>query len=304
LPGARVPVSIALVSEPQKDKPIIPRQAWQPFTPRGVAAFSRASFTRLLFIQLTVALFVALVVLWFVALQWIPVVEHAVHAMPGTNVIRNEFLAMSNTSSLRLGGNRCLEIILDPRNAGGVSSSADISVVLTARELQLCGVLGCLDVPYQPGYVIELSRTSLEPWWGAWRKPTAALIGLGTIAALLVSWWVLGFIAAPFVKLFAFLSDRRVTFGGSWRLAMASLLPGAFLATLGIALYAFEAVDVLRLGLIYALHFVCGAAFLVTSPFFLPKGSKQNGNPFGSKAEEKSAAKNTSRDTNPFARGK
>jgi hypothetical protein len=291
------------VSKAKKDKPMIPRQAWQPFTPRGVAAFARATFTRLVLVQLSVAGLVACIVLWFVAVQWFPVVEQAVRAMPGTIVIRNGFLASTNSSSLRVAGNRCLEIILDPRDAGGMSSSADIAAVLTARELQLCGVFGCADVPYDPRYVIELSRTTIEPWWGAWRKPIIASVLVGTVATLLISWWVLGLIAAPFVRLFAFFTDRQVTFGGSWRLAMASLLPGAFLFIIAVGLYAFEVIDVLRLGLFCALHFVCGLAFVVTSPFFLPKGAKQAANPFGTAPEENVVSNDAPRDVNPFARG-
>jgi hypothetical protein len=44
------------------DTNIMPRQAWQPFTPRGVAAFAAASLGRLLLVQGLVAALVAALV--------------------------------------------------------------------------------------------------------------------------------------------------------------------------------------------------------------------------------------------------
>ena len=45
--------------------PAEPTFAWEPLTPRGVAAFARANFSRLLLVQFIVALLAAASVVWF-----------------------------------------------------------------------------------------------------------------------------------------------------------------------------------------------------------------------------------------------
>ena len=66
----------------------MPQHAWQPFTPRGVAAFAHSSATRLLAVQLVVAALVALSVTWFLSVAWIPVIEEGIRALPETGEIR------------------------------------------------------------------------------------------------------------------------------------------------------------------------------------------------------------------------
>ena len=48
--------------------------AWEPLTPRGVAAFARASWGRLWLAQLIVALLAGAVTTWFLYEEWLPVV--------------------------------------------------------------------------------------------------------------------------------------------------------------------------------------------------------------------------------------
>jgi hypothetical protein len=84
-------------------------------------------------------------------------------------------------------------------------------------------------------------------------------------------WWGLALLYAPMIKCIAFFTDRVVTWRGAWRQSAAALLPGALLVAIGLVLYSFAAVDLFRLGLIYALHLVCGLAMVATSPFFLTR---------------------------------
>src|SRR6267143_3278964 len=66
--------------------------AWQPITPRVVAAFAGASLGRLLLVELIVALLVAGAVLWFLAAAWFPTVRQAIHQLPEQGTIRNQRL--------------------------------------------------------------------------------------------------------------------------------------------------------------------------------------------------------------------
>lgn len=287
------------MSQAKPDKPITPTQAWQPFTPRGVAAYALTSGTRLFLVQCLVAIIVALTCVWFVALQWAPIVTRAIENFPGSSVIQQGVWTTTNSQPRLLAGNRYLEIILDARNVGGVSGAADVSAIVTVPALRLCGVLGCMTVPYEPDYKFTLTRPELTAWWDAWRRPIESLLGVTVALSVLVSWWLLAIIATPVVKLIAFFADRQVTWGGAWRMANAALLAGAFIVVVGILSYGIGLVDPLRLGLIYALHIVADVALIATSPFFLPKIPKLGRNPFST--SEPAPANPTPKDKNPFS---
>ncbi len=67
------------MDEPTQIRPV----AWQPLTPRGVAAFARASGGRLLLVQLLLASLAAAVVVWFLQEAWFPVIHQAIGQLPG-----------------------------------------------------------------------------------------------------------------------------------------------------------------------------------------------------------------------------
>jgi hypothetical protein len=285
------------------DKPITPAFAWQPLTPRGVAAFSRGSFTRLALVQSAAAGLVAIAVLWFLSVQWFPVVTEAIHELPPGSVIRGGRLTTSNAMPTVLAGNRTLEIVFDPLDAGGLGGSADVSVVLAGNQLRVASLAGHAALPYLRGYRIDLDRNELDPWWGAWRKAVAALAVVATILALLALWWALGTVASPLVWILAFFADKQLSLFASWRLACAALMPGALLLATGLALYGLGAIDLLRLGLFVALHFVCGLAFLCTSPFFIPPvpGTTRAKNPFNTAtSKDGPQPKPAAKPVNPF----
>src|SRR5512137_1455761 len=63
--------------------------AWQPFTLRGVAAFSITGVSRLLLVELFMALLAAAVVCWFLATSWFPVVREGIRQLPATGAIED-----------------------------------------------------------------------------------------------------------------------------------------------------------------------------------------------------------------------
>ena len=272
----------------QPDKPLTPHHAWQPFTPRGVAAFATSTLTRVVLAQLAVALAVAAAVIWFLRVAWFPVVTAAIQELPATGMIRGEGLIFGGESKLVLAQNERLAIAVNVTGDAGMGHSADLQVTFERNRVAFCGALGCWWRPYPRGYLISFNRPELEPGWGAWRAPALALMALTAVASLYVMWWSLALLYMPLVKLIAFFADRVVTWRGAWRQSAAALLPGALLVAGGIVLYGFAAIDLFQLGLLYALHVVCGFIFVVTSPFFLPKmsaGSRQK-NPFDASLPE------------------
>ena len=111
----------------------------------------------------------------------------------------------------------------------------------------------------------------LIPWWGAWERPVLALIALAVIVALMVVWMALATLYCPVAWIFAFYTNRKLGFRGSWKLSGAALMPGAMVALLGLFCYGWLRMDLLRLGLVFLLQLIAGWIYLVASPCFLPQ---------------------------------
>ena len=90
-----------------------------------------------------------------------------------------------------------------------------------------------------------------------------------------------------------------VSVAGTWRLVSAVMLPGSFVLCLGLGLYGFGAIDLLRLGVFVVLYGLCAVFFLVTSLVFLARLAKQKRNPFTMDAPADGTKKTT--EENPFS---
>jgi hypothetical protein len=286
------------VTAPQKtpDKPLTPRHAWQPFTPRGVAAFGVATLTRVVLAQCAVAGAVAIALVWFLRLAWVPVVNEAIQRLPDAGFIRRGELNYSGESPQRLAENPHLAVVVDLAGSRAVGHVADVEATFEKRRVIFRGPLGKWEREYDRGYIISFNRPELEPWWGAWCWAVLAVVALAMVLSLFLMWWSLALVYVPLVKFIAFFADRAVTWRGAWRLSAAALLPGACLVALALLLYGFGAIPLFQFGLLYALHLVVGLVFVLAGPFFLPKLSEARTmeNPFGRAGEAKPS--------NPFDR--
>jgi len=294
------------MSSPQQetDKPLTPRHAWQPLTPRGVAAFAFATSARLVFVQIIVVVLVALALVWFLRTTWFPIITEATRQLPTTASIRRAALTFPGETPVRLAENAHLAIVVDLDGSRNAATSSDLEIVFETNRVAFCGALGCRWQPYPDGFIFTLDRAVVEPAWGAWQWPIAIAVALAIGLVVFISWWVLSLLYLPFVKILIFFADRHTTWGGAWRMNAAGLLPGALLVAGGLFLYGFGVIDLLRFGLIYVLHLVAGLVFVFTSPFFLPKifRGKPEGNPFSPPADE-SSGKKAGPASNPFAGG-
>ena len=104
-----------------------PSFAWEPVTPRGVAAFARASFERLFVVQSVVALLAAAAVVWVLADGIFPTVDAAI-ATAGHG--RNHATANSTGADAPQCSPRedFLAISVDLKHSGTLRSPAQISV--------------------------------------------------------------------------------------------------------------------------------------------------------------------------------
>src|SRR5882757_928025 len=95
--------------------------AWEPFSPRGVAAFSRAPLGRLFFVHLLMAIIGGVTVGWFVSTAWFPVVHQAIHQLPSEGEVSHAELIWRGDSPVRLAGNSFLSLAVDVWHEGGLS---------------------------------------------------------------------------------------------------------------------------------------------------------------------------------------
>ncbi|MDD5140109.1 MAG: hypothetical protein PHY43_07630 [Verrucomicrobiales bacterium] len=256
--------------------------AWEPFTPRGVAAFAHARLGRLLLVQIVVALIAAASVTWFLDDNVFPVIKAAIQNLPAAGEIRSAKLDWRGDSPKLLAEGRFLAFDVDLNHDGKINSTADVQIEFGTEEIWSFALLGYAEFPYPSGQIISFNRTELEPLWGAWRSTILFVAAMATAIGLLASWWLLATIYFLPVWLLGFFVDRDLNFRRSWKLSGAALLPGALLMAAGILLYDFGAVDLVQTGFIFGAHLVLGWIYLFVSLLFVPgiPAAPPKGNPF------------------------
>src|SRR5512133_3686765 len=99
---------------------------WQPITPGGVAAFSRASLGRLLAYQFIFALVLGISVAWFVYRTVYPSMESAIQRLPQTGEIRRGNLGWDGESPVLLSEARVFSVAVDLQHTGAIRVPSDI----------------------------------------------------------------------------------------------------------------------------------------------------------------------------------
>jgi hypothetical protein len=256
--------------------------AWQPFTPRGVAAFANASFARLMVLELVVALTAAFVVIWFINANYSPTILEAIQNLPDEAALQHGKL--TNISSRVLIEKKFLSVVVDLEQSGQLGKIADFQLDLRANYFQICSLFGCAPFEY-PKENILIGRSTSEPWWGARQPVILALCGSLVAIGLLLIWATLALFYALIAKLIAYFADRQLSWSSSWRLASAAQMMAALLMSLSIVLYGLQAFDLIRFVFFFGLHFVAAWIYVVAAPFSLPNVSKTGStgaNPFSS----------------------
>lgn len=258
--------------------------AWQPLTPRGVAAFAHSPWRRLWLVQALVALAVAAGVVAFLQVAWFPVVRQAIAELPEVGEVRGGELHWTNASPRVLAENRFLALSVDLEHSGQVRSLAHFHVELGRHNILTQGLLGYLVTPYPPGWVLAANRVELTPRWEAWRFVIVVAVVLLVVGGLGVTWWGLGlFYAAPLWWV-GYFANRDLTWNGSWRLACAALLPGALVMLGAISFYTLGVMDLVQLGFIFAAHVLVGWIYAAWSLACVPRvvlADRPPRNPFG-----------------------
>jgi hypothetical protein len=251
-------------------------------TPRGVAAFARASLGRLLLVQLIVALIAAGTVVWFLQACWFPTIGEAIRGLPPQGEIRDAILAWTGPSPARLAEGRFLAIAVDLDHLGEARSPAHIQVEFGRGDFKVYTLLGNFQSAYPHIRALAFNRTALWPWWGAWAPAILAIVAGLVVGSLMVCWACLSTVYCLPAWLVGFFANRDGSLGGSWRLAGAALMPGALLMCAIVVLYGWGVLDIVRLAAAGAVHLLVGWVYLLVSALRLPRlpAVVAEGNPF------------------------
>ena len=256
--------------------------AWEPLTPRGVAAFAHAPLGRLVLVQIIVALIAAASVTWFLDDSLFPVVKTAIQNLPDAGEIRSAKLDWRGDSPKLLAEGRVLAFDVDLEHGGQINSAADVQIEFGKETIWSSALLGYVEIPYPSGQIISFNRTELEPLWGAWTSTILFAAFAAAAIGVVASWWLLATIYFLPVWILGFFVNRDLNFRRSWKLSGAGVLPGALLMAAGILLYDFGVVDLVQFGFIFGAHFVLGWIYLFVSLLFVPGiiAVLPKGNPF------------------------
>jgi hypothetical protein len=258
-----------------------PAFAWEPITPRGVAAFARASFERLFVVQAIVALLGAAAVVWILSDGIFPTINAAIGQLPDSGEIHAGKLDWRDDSPVLLAEGKILALSVDVEHGGALRSPADFQMEFGRDSVRVFSLFGETECAYPPGYVIAANQTDARPAWGAWAPDILGLAAIGTFFGLLIVWALLAtvyFLPVWFISLF---SNRDLNFRESWKLAGAALMPGALLLSLSLVLYELGGFDIVQLCFAFGMHLVMGWIYLFVAPMFLNRAlPAEKKNPF------------------------
>jgi len=256
--------------------------AWEPLTPRGVAAFARATTSRLFLVQFIVALLTAVSIVWFLHDGCFPTVSAAIQNLPVSGEIRSARLDWQGNSPQLLAEGRFIAFDVDPNHSDKIHPLADVQIEFGGETVRVFSLFGYTEWNYPPGYIIPFNRTDLEPQWGAWAMELPFMAGIMLVICLMLGWWLLATIYFVPVWVLGFFINRDLNLRQSWRLMGAALMPGALLVAAAVLLYNAGFLNFVSLGFTLAVNLILGWIYLVISLFFVPRISSMSSgvNPF------------------------
>ncbi len=268
-------------STPSSD-PRTVASAWQPFTPRGLVAFSRAGSGRVLILLWTVGLILAGTVVWFLNMAWFPAIRAAVHELPAQGQISHRELSTPRVSSHPLAEHRFLGFVVLVHDNGSTDLTSHIAVKFRKKDYEICSIFGCWRLDYPADWTIEFNRPELEPRWAAWEPILGGAAAILSFFGLLVLWMLLGFVYSFIPTIWAALKKRDLSWPASYRLCLAAQMPGALLMVIAIWSYGLGLLDVLQFLVLAVVHLVMTWAYIGFSFSFLPPrhGTSRASNPF------------------------
>lgn len=220
--------------------------------------------------QLLVAVLAAAVVVGSVHRIYGRAVEHAVAYLPEGAAIREGTLVWSATQPALLYQGPRISLVVEPSGSRETGLASDVTVTLEAHQLAVRTPAGWRAYPYPIDRLISLSPVDVTSFLLTWRTPFFLALAGAVVMGLLVSWWLLAAAYSVLLWPLALAFRRAASLGTVWRLAAASLLPGALLMIAATAIYATGQLNLVGWLLAQPLHLVVGWLYCAGSLVRLP----------------------------------
>jgi hypothetical protein len=235
----------------------------------------------LLVVELLAAVVVSASVVWFMHRSYSPVILQAVDKIPETaRIVRGR---LEGVPSSLIFESKFLAIAVTPDSDHEIGQGADLQIQFRQTDFCLNSVFRSdwgLEFDYGTETSLDLGRSRLEPWWGAWQPVVWTAIGVALVPALLLLWALVAAVYMVPAWALAWFGDRSLSWTGAWRLCSAALMPGSLLLASAILSYGWRALDLLGLSLFYLAHLIMGWVYLVggvrATPRLFAETSKQN----------------------------
>jgi len=240
-----------------------------PLTPIGLGLLARSGWNLILSIQVAFGLFIGLWVAWLIHTQVYPALEAAISRSPETAVLHQGIIHGFQNGNLSY--TPMISISVDVEGAGENIQPSDFQFTITKDRLVIGSFLGSMEMFFPANGTIKLGRSSLEPWWGAWKSIFSVGIVLGVGLSLLLGWNILSLLYFVPLKLLAFILDRRLSWSWSFHLANLIQIPAAIFMVFVIFLYGIRTIDLIRFALLYGVHWVITLLYMFFTPLFLER---------------------------------
>ncbi|MGO8696387.1 MAG: hypothetical protein ACLQVY_01525 [Limisphaerales bacterium] len=268
---------------PPADGSAVPAAGWQPLTFGGVAVFAGVRLGRLLVVELLVAAILSASAVWFMHRSYSPVILQAIDKMPETaRIVRGQ---LQGVPSALISESKFLAIAVTPDADHEIGQGADLQIQLRRTDFCANSVFRSdwgLEFDYGSGTSLDLGRSQLEPWWGAWQPVVWTAFGVALVPVLLLIWALVGVVYMVPAFVIAWFTDRNLSWMGAWQLSSAALMPGTLLLAAAIFSYGWRAVDLLGFAFFYLAHLILGWVYLAGSVRATPRLSVETAkrNPF------------------------
>ncbi|MGC8742936.1 MAG: hypothetical protein ACP5T0_03540 [Verrucomicrobiia bacterium] len=272
--------------------------AFLPVTPRAIAAgknFQTINFIAYWFFYSVVC---SLAITFVFERCVISSISRAINKLPQSGeIVSGKLNNWETNSNTALVEGKFVSIYVNSSDQEDSSDNADLQIVFARDELRFRSLLGWLTVKYPEQLDLPLNYKQLWPLWGAYQTAIIAAVFLSSVVFLILIWTFLAFAYSLLYIAFARVL-KRMTGGksGAFKIAGASLIPGALIMTFGLLTYSFGYIDLITLLIVFCSHILIAWIYLFLSLFSLPKIPEDKENPFVNAPRHSQTGKSS----NPF----
>ena len=258
---------------------------WYCFTPGGMVSIAMGSLKPFLVALFLISMIGCLATTCFFIFCWKPVIDEAIERLPTQATLVQGSLQWYAISPSILGKNSFLSLSVDTEKNDIAIQNADVQFEFGLNEFGVGSLFGFLHFEYSPSLTMNLARSIVEPWWGAWNPFIMAGLFLLSFGTFVILGSQIGLMFALPLWLVCKFFRKNAIFLQYWKMAILGQFPGAVWLSVALALYGIKHLDITGFLISILIYFILVGIYLLLIPFFIPGASKPSKeiSPFASK---------------------